>query len=141
MDYLDTSLVVAAVCHGAMSERVQTWLADRNPDDLTLSDWSLTEVSSALALKVRTKQISAEQGARSLSVFRRAIVEACLILPVSGADFRAAAAFADNHSSGLRAGDALHLAVAARNGATVHTLDLGLAKAGPLLGLEVSLLT
>jgi uncharacterized protein len=48
--------------------------------------------------------------------------------------FRAAAKFVDQHTLGLRAGDALHLATASEHGASVHTLDPRLAQAGPLLG-------
>jgi hypothetical protein len=49
--------------------------------------------------------------------------------------FRTAAAFADQYRPGLRAGDALHLAVAFENGATLRTLDRRLAEAGPALGV------
>ena len=54
--------------------------------------------------------------------------------------FRAAAKFVDQHGLGLRAGDALHLATASEHGATVHTLDLRLAEAGPALGVPTQLL-
>jgi len=47
-----------------------------------------------------------------------------------------AAAFVDQQKLGLRAGDALHLAVAASHGASVHTLDRRLAEAGPALGIS-----
>lgn len=62
------------------------------------------------------------------------------MLQVTGAHFRAAAKFIDQHALGLRAGDALHLATASERGATVHTLDQRLADAGPVLGVPTHLL-
>ena len=53
------------------------------------------------------------------------------ILLVSGLQFRTAARFADQHMLGLRAGDALHLAICADHGATLCTLDRRLSEAGP----------
>jgi uncharacterized protein len=41
---------------------------------------------------------------------------------------------------GLRAADALHLAIASERGAIVHTLDQRLAEAGPVLGVPTQLL-
>ncbi len=41
----------------------------------------------------------------------------------------------DQQGLGLRAGDALHLAVAAEHGATLWTLDVRMAEAGPVLGV------
>src|ERR1700735_4617945 len=53
------------------------------------------------------------------------------VLPVTGGHFRAATKFVDQHTLGLRAGDAPHLA-AAEHRAPAHTLDQRLAQAGPL---------
>jgi hypothetical protein len=61
-------------------------------------------------------------------------------MPISGAEFRTAARFADQYGLGLRAGDALHLAVAAENGAELATLDEILADAGPSLSVKARLL-
>jgi predicted nucleic acid-binding protein len=63
------------------------------------------------------------------------------VLAVSGGHFRTAAKFVDQHSLGLRAGDALHLAIASEQGARAHTLDRRLAGAGPALGVPTQLLT
>jgi predicted nucleic acid-binding protein len=41
---------------------------------------------------------------------------------------------------GLRAGDALHLAICADHGATLCTLDRRLNEAGPVLGVKTMLL-
>ena len=49
---------------------------------------------------------------------------------------RTAARFADQHALGLRAADALHLAVCADLGATLCTLDRRLHEAGPPLGVS-----
>jgi predicted nucleic acid-binding protein len=54
--------------------------------------------------------------------------------------FRTAARFADQHVLGLRAGDALHLAICADHGATLCTLDRRLANAGSALGVKAMLL-
>ena len=76
-----------------------------------------------------------------LSTFSRLATESLLVLPVASAHFRSAAKLVDQHATGLRAGDALHLAVASDHGATVHTLDQRLAQAGPVLGVPTRLLT
>jgi predicted nucleic acid-binding protein len=140
MLYLDTSLIVAALSNEAMTSRVQAWLEKQDPAQLLISDWTITEMSSAMAIKLRTGQISLEQRAAALAIFNMLVAESFTVLPVTGGHFRTAAKFTDQHALVLRAGDALHLATASEHGATVHTLDRRLAEAGPVLGVPTQLL-
>lgn len=138
--YVDTSVIVAALSNEAETGTAQEWLTRQDAGSLCISDWTFTEVSSAIAIKLRRGEVSLEARAAILGVFARLVAESITVLPVTGAHFRTAARFVDHHALGLRAGDALHLAVAADHGAVIHTLDRRLAAAGPVLGVATSLL-
>lgn len=54
-------------------------------------------------------------------------------------DFRLCKRYLSDYESGLRAGDALHLAIATNHGATAfYTLDKRLSEAGRRVGLRVN---
>jgi hypothetical protein len=80
--------------------------------------------------------MEASQRSNSLALLTRLATDSLTVLPVSPLHFHTAARFADQHELGLRAGDALHLAVCAEHGATLCTLDRRLAQAGATLGVK-----
>jgi uncharacterized protein len=140
MLYLDTSLLVAALTNEAETARMQSWLGQQQADDLAISDWVATEFSSALSIKLRTGQIGATHRAEALAMLTQLAANSFVVMAVSRSQFRAAARFADQHALGLRAGDALHLAICADQGATLCTLDRRLSDAGSALGVKTLLL-
>jgi predicted nucleic acid-binding protein len=138
--YLDTSLLVAALTRESKTATVQRWLREQSTTALALSDWTITEFSAALSLKLRERQIAADDRADVLAAFARWVEESFTLFPLSNLQFRTAARFADQYALGLRAGDALHLAVCADQAATLCTLDRRLGKAAPSLGVKTILL-
>src|SRR5258708_30285955 len=118
--------------------RMQAWLGEQEPSGLAISDWVITEFSAALSMKLRSGQIEAIHRAGALAMFTRLSVDSLTILLVSSLQFRAR--FADQHALGLRAGDALHLAICADHGATLCTRGRRLSEAGPALGVKTMLL-
>lgn len=139
MFYLDTSLVVAALTSEPSTHRVQDWLAKGSPGQLFLSPWVITEVSSAFSIKLRMGQIDAAEKMTALASFSGLVPEVFGLVDVHAEHFRNAAGFADRHILNLRAGDALHLAIASGHGLTLCTLDRRLAEAGTALGMPAVL--
>jgi predicted nucleic acid-binding protein len=129
--------VVTALTPEPATARVQAWFEDHGGESLLVSDWVVSEVSSALAFKLRAGSLDLSLRAAALGAFARMIEDVLVVLPVGTPHFQAAAKFADRHELGLRAPDALHLAVCADHGATLVTLDRRLLAAAPHLGVAV----
>jgi predicted nucleic acid-binding protein len=138
--YLDTSVIVAALTREDASPRVRAWLGDRATADIYISEWVKTEVSAALSIKVRSRDLDTLAQKAALSHFSSLCTDNFLLLPVPAAAFGIAARFADRSDLSLRSGDALHLAIVEPSRIPLVTLDKRLAKAGPELGIETILL-
>ena len=83
--------------------------------------------------------MSVEQRASAVGRFTNLTTRSLTITPVTREHFQAAARFADQSGLGLRAGDALHVAVAAELGAAICTLDKRLAEAAVALGVSAEM--
>jgi len=123
MLYVDTSVLVAVLMAETHSDGARDWLYSKANEKIAVSVWTRTEFSSALSLKVRTGQIDVAAQGRALTRFGRLIAVSTFDLAIMPEDFLVAARWCDNHRTGLRAGDALHMAIAHRNHATLCTLD------------------
>jgi uncharacterized protein len=137
MIYLDTSVIIAAFTAEAETIRVHKWLLAQPAGSLTISNWCSAELSSALSIKVRTNALTLDARAKALAnwqQFQRNNVSATAIEPDA---FEQAAQFCDQVELRLRAGDALHLAIAAAAGHHIATLDGKMAAAAPKLGVPV----
>ncbi|MHB8528350.1 MAG: type II toxin-antitoxin system VapC family toxin [Caulobacteraceae bacterium] len=139
MLYLDTSLLVSFLTNENHSETVRAWMARRETGELAVSAWVVVEFTSALSMKLRMGRIDADRRAQAMALFRRMVSDTFAILAVSELDFRSAANLVERQDLGVRSGDALHLAIARANGATLCTLDRRLAAAGPPLATETLL--
>lgn len=119
-----------------MTPAAQSWLRERRSDPLSVSDWTLPEFSSALSIKVRTGVLTTGERRLAARTFEQLVDETFVVETVLRADFHRAARLVERHDTNLRAADALHLAVAERKGATLHTLDEGQAGAGRVHGID-----
>jgi len=137
MVYVDTSALVPMFFHEAKTGAILDWV-EAAGERLAISDWSVTEFASAASLKVRSKQASLELARQAVARFV-AFAESRLLVAAPGRDeFRRAAALAGDASLELRAGDALHLAIAEAAGASAFlVLDRALAAAAGAIGLNV----
>lgn len=137
--YLDTSVVVSFFVSEIRTAPVRDWLSANSSAEILISEWTLTEFHSTLALKLRTNQISAEIKAE-VEYFMVAATETIFrTIAVSIPDFRRAATLASNPDLWLRAGDALNLAIAEREAAVLCTLDKRLFAAAAQTGIAASM--
>jgi predicted nucleic acid-binding protein len=138
MVYLDTSVLVALVANEPNAPSVKRWLAAAEVAPLCSSDWCVPEVASALSLKVRTGQLDEAQADAAWQAFGAACDGLLDLLPVQATDYSMAAQMCRLPQAGLRAGDALHLAVALRCGCdALLAFDQNLNKNARASGLQL----
>lgn len=137
MIYLDTSVLGSIFFRETGAEDLLRRLEALSKSGLRISAWSLTELPSVGAIKQRVGLIDTVTRQNAMATFQRFASGNLQLSEVDPADFRAAAALIDG-SINLRAGDALHLAIARRLGAAFMTLDKRQAGAARALGLKIA---
>jgi len=135
MVYVDTSIAVALFVPEARTAEVKAWFA-ANAAPLVAADWIVTEFASALSIKERRGDLAREDADAVWRAFTDLCGAGLRLVPVTRAAFAAAAELVRDVGSGLRAGDALHLAVAREVGAgSIATADVTLAANAEAKGL------
>lgn len=128
MLYVDTSVLVALCTNESKTTDVIQWYQDCT-DELASAAWCVTEFASAMGLKQRTGQMNKAQAQAAWMQFERVCANDLQLLPVEIMTFHKAAVLTMKSATGLRAGDALHLACAMEARAKgMVTLDVVLAK-------------
>jgi predicted nucleic acid-binding protein len=131
MLYLDTSVLVPLFIPEPESDRMQRWIERQAAESLYISEWTLTEFASALGLKVRAKHLQPDQARNAQKLLERLAAQSFHVHVPTRADYVKASAFLGEHALGIRAGDALHLAIAYNETAeAVYSLDRLFVSAG-----------
>jgi predicted nucleic acid-binding protein len=136
MIYVDTSVIVSALTNEPSTAACQLWLRARPSGELALSDWTVTEIYAAISIKVRMGKLPADDRTRVIGEFDRFAMRNFLSFEVKRAVFRGAGQLSEQVASGLRASDALHLAITEQQGAELCTLDVRLATAATAIGVR-----
>lgn len=132
--YLDTSFVAPLVLNEEVSPQIEAFLAKHPAGSLAVSQWTRVEFSSLVARAVRMKRFSPHMAQAVIAEFEALVGESFHVWLPGAADYDLARALLARFDSGLRGGDALHLAIARNQGADkVMTLDEGLLKAAKLV--------
>lgn len=135
--YVDVCVWIALLANEPGSAWLQDWL-ENETGALVASRWSMVEISSALSIKVRRGELTTALADELCQRFDALTQDELQLLPLASKDYDHAAVLCRDAASGLRAGDALHLAVAARSGASyLLTLDKVMAANAEKLGLAL----
>lgn len=139
MHYFDTSFLAPLILEESTSAKVERFIAKLPSGELAVSQLARVEFSSLLAREVRMGGLDGRSARNADAQFEAVLKESFVVLLPSIDDFDLAKEYLGNHKTGLRAGDALHLAVAYNHSSqAIYTLDKTLLKAGKLLDLPVS---
>jgi predicted nucleic acid-binding protein len=138
MVYFDTSFMAPLLLEEATSQAVERFVGGLETGTLAVSQWTRVEFASLLAREVRMGGLDARIAREVDAEFEAIVAESFMVLLPSGRDYTLARRYLGSYESGLRARDALHLAIAENNGAeVVYSLDKTLLRAGAALGLNV----
>lgn len=137
--YVDTSVFVPLLVHEQGSNEARRIVLGDQVQRRVVSDWAVTELASALAMKRRLSAITAQQADAALSRADMMLNSGRFTREhVVREDFERAAALMMSQNLSLRAGDALHVAVSVRIGADLATFDTEMMSTAQAIGLRVN---
>lgn len=132
--YLDASVLVPLFVDDDWTDRARAWA--RSEPDVLVSDWAVTEFSSALSLHVRKGRLDPDERDEAENTLNRWLDGRIREEPIDPEDIVQARFLLHRHEK-LRAPDALHLAVVSRIQVGLVTYDLDLAAAARTDGVTV----
>lgn len=140
MLYFDTSFLVPLILPEATSDSIAAFVGGLSTVQFAVSHWTRVEFSSLIAREVRMGGLDVQTATRADARFESMVNESFSVLLPNADDFGLAKRYLGRFEIRLRAGDALHLAIAANHRAEViYTLDRTLLDAGKILNLPVSM--
>jgi hypothetical protein len=138
MVYVDTSALVPLFIREPSTEAVIDWL-ESSGERLAISEWTLVEFAAAAAIKLRTGQATAKLAKQAAARMREFTEKHCTIAVPGREHFRRAAELAGDDALKLRAGAALHLAIAeSLKAQAILCLDHAMIESAKLLGMAVA---
>lgn len=130
MFYLDTSVLLPLFIQEPESLALRHWFASMPYEEMMVSEWGLTEFASALGNKVRAQSMKPAQASVACDMMQALATRSFHVLTPTRRDYAVALELVTDFASGLRAGDALHLAVAiGAQSSCLYTFDKQLARA------------
>ena len=135
--YVDASAWISLFTTEEAASSLEDWLANED-GHLMSTAWTVVEVASGFSIKVRRKELSEHHASVLFERFEQLIADEVKVVAMAAGDYDHAMNLCRNAGSGLRAGDALHLASAARLGVShLLTLDRVMAANAMALGIEL----
>jgi predicted nucleic acid-binding protein len=134
--YFDTSAIVPLFLNDRFSSQAQSLVAGiTNP--LAVSEFAIAEFSAVAAMRVRTKAQTPTDASVAWVNLDTWAAHYCIKVETLAEDVRAADRLLRRLDLGLRAPDAIHLAIAQRLGAELATFDKKMATAARSLAIKV----
>lgn len=139
MLYFDTSFLAPLILQEATSEKIEAFFAKLPAGQLYVSHWTRVEFASLIAREVRMGGLVERDALLAIGQFDELMAESFQVLAPSVVDYEQAKGYIQHFATRLRAGDALHLAIASNNSVkTLYTLDEGLLNAAKLMKVHAS---
>lgn len=139
MLYFDTSFLAPLILEESSSTKIEAFFARHPAGEFYVSHWTRVEFASLIAREVRMGGLAESDALLAIGQFDELVTESFQVLVPAIADYELAKTYVQHFAAKLRAGDALHLAIASNHSAkTLYTLDAGLLNAARLLKVHAS---
>lgn len=139
MFYFDTSFIAPLLLPEAASDAVEAFVRSLQSGLLATSAWTRVEFASLVSRRVRMRELDEDQASAVRMRFEQLLSESFRIVIPGAADYDTAAMLLRDHRTGLRGGDALHLAVAHNQQMRMlYSLDAHMVGAARALGIRAT---